>query len=79
MKKIINWLKYSNRWKHLLYGMLVSLIAGIEFTCGVAAGMEYKDNLYGNRWDWIDFSLTIAGGLIGYVTRSFILKMLGVS
>lgn len=41
--KILNWIKQSNRWKHLTYGFLVSLVAGVTFTCGAAAGMEFKE------------------------------------
>lgn len=47
MKKLINWFKQSNRWKHLFYGFLVSLLMGFAFTCGAAAGMEFKDEQWG--------------------------------
>ena len=30
----------------------------------VAIALEYKDKAYGNKWDWIDFSLTIAPALV---------------
>ena len=33
---LINWFKQSNRWKHLLYGFLVAIIAGFAFTIGTA-------------------------------------------
>lgn len=75
---LINWFKQSNRWKHLLYGFLVSIIAGLNFTLGCAAGMEFKDRLHGGKWDWIDFGLTIAGGLAGSAIRLMIGNLLGI-
>lgn len=75
---LINWFKRSNRWKHLLYGFLVSIIAGFAFTLGCAAGMEFKDRAWGGKWDWIDFGLTVAGGLAGLALRLTIINMLGL-
>ena len=72
---LINWFKQSNRWKHLLYGFLVSIIAGFAFTCGAAAGMEFKDRAWGGEWDWIDFGLTVAGALVGAAIRYWILNV----
>lgn len=72
---LINWFKQSNRWKHLLYGFLVSIIAGFAFTCGAAAGMEFKDRAWGGKWDWIDFGLTVAGALVGAAIRYWILNV----
>lgn len=75
---LINWFKQSNRWKHLLYGFLVSIIAGFAFTIGCAAGMEFKDKQASGKWDWIDFGLTVAGGLAGLALRLTIINMLGL-
>lgn len=72
---IVDWFKQSNRWKHLLYGFLVALIAGFAFTCGAAAGMEFKDRAWGGEWDWIDFGLTVAGALAGAAIRYWILNV----
>lgn len=74
----INWFRQSNRWKHLLYGFLVSIVAGFAFTLGCAAGMEFKDRAWGGKWDWIDFGLTIAGGLAGLALRLTIINLLGL-
>lgn len=35
------------------------------FALGVAAGMEYKDYAYGNKWDWLDLLASVLGGLVG--------------
>ena len=75
MKKLINWFKQSNRWKHLVYGFLVSLVAGFAFTCGAAAGMEFKDNQWCGKWDWIDFWLTVAGAWFGLMIRMLLKNM----
>lgn len=72
---LINWFKQSNRWKHLVYGFLVSLVVGFAFTCGAAAGMEFKDKQWGGKWDWIDFWLTVAGAWFGLMIRLLIKNM----
>lgn len=72
MKKILAWLKASNRWKHIVGGIIIgmgadgwycALYAGV----GVAAAMEFKDKLWGGRWDWVDLSLTVVGAVIGHL------------
>jgi hypothetical protein len=75
MKKLINWFKQSNRWKHLVYGFLVSLVLGYMFTCGAAAGMEFKDEQWGGKWDWVDFWLTVVGAFVGGSIRYQILNV----
>lgn len=77
-KGIIGWFRQSNRWKHLLYGFLVSVIAGFAFTLGCAAGMEFKDRAWGAKWDWIDFGLTVAGAWFGLMLRMVIIDALGI-
>ena len=69
MKKILNLLKASNRYKHLIGGFAVGLCAldlwtAIYATIVAASCLELKDKLYGNKWDWIDFAMTIVGGMI---------------
>ena len=59
------WFKESNRDKHFLYAIPCGLIGTELFVAGIATGMEFKDKLYGNKWDWIDWLMTMAGGLIG--------------
>jgi len=62
----MSWIGKSNRWKHLLGGFLVGM-AGFGtwtalYTGAVAGGaLELKDKLYGSKWDWTDFFLTVAG------------------
>lgn len=66
-----DWLKRSNRYKHLLGGILLGLGAdGIYCAAyagiGIASALELKDMLHGCYWDWIDWMVTIAGAAIGY-------------
>nr|DAI43735.1 MAG TPA: putative periplasmic lipoprotein [Caudoviricetes sp.] len=32
-----------------------------------AGALEYKDKAYGSKWDWIDFGLTVAGAILGWL------------
>ena len=70
MKKIIGWFKGSNRWKHLAGGLLIGFGADSNYCAayagiGIAGALELKDKLWGGKWDWMDFALTVAGVIIG--------------
>lgn len=74
MNKVIAWLKESNRLKHIAGGIIVGLGADDNYCAaytgvGVSAALELKDKLWGGKWDWIDFALTLAGVIVGRVTR----------
>lgn len=73
MESLINWLKESNRSKHFLYAIPIGFIFTILAVVGCAFGMEYKDKLYGNKFDWLDLLATILGGIIGQVLQILIL------
>ena len=50
MKKLIEWLGMSNRWKHLVGGLIIGIFAFGWFTAmyaGVltAGALEYKDKM----------------------------------
>lgn len=64
------WFKESNRDRHFLYAIPCGLIGTELFVAGIATGMEFKDKLYGNKWDWIDWLMTMAGGLIGQAIQA---------
>lgn len=66
---MFKWLKESNRLKHLVYAIPIGLVFSIICVVGVASGLEYKDYLYGNKWDWLDWSATLIGGLVGQVLQ----------
>lgn len=70
MKNLIAFLKSSNHWKHLLGGLIIGMAsfnfyAGLYATLVGATCLELKDSLYGSKYDWIDWALTLSGGLIG--------------
>lgn len=69
---MITWLRESNRWKHLVGGCMIGLassdawcatLAGI----GIASALEYKDRAWGGFWDWVDWSLTVVGVIVGFL------------
>ena len=78
MKKIIEWLSSSNRWKHLVGGLVIGL-GSDDWYCtmyagiGVAAALELKDKMWGGQWDWIDLSLTVTGAAVGQSIRRALL------
>ena len=64
------WFKESNRDKHFLYAIPCGLIGTELFVAGLATGMEFKDKSYSNKWDWIDWLMTMVGGLIGQAIQA---------
>ena len=74
MKKLIAWLKSSNRWKHLVGGLLIGFGVNDAYCAayagiGVAGALELKDKLWGGAWDWVDFGLTVGGVAAGQSIR----------
>lgn len=72
MNKIIEFLKQSNRYKHLIGGLLVGFAALNPWTALyasiiAASCLELKDKLKGCRWDWIDWLMTVGGGSISAI------------
>lgn len=70
MKKILNWFKGSNRYKHLIGGIVIGMCAlswynAIYASAGVGLAMEYKDKAHGGDFDIVDAGLTFIGGIIG--------------
>ena len=70
------WLKESNRQKHFLYAIPIGLVFTILCVLGVASGMEFKDKKYGNHWDWLDWTATMLGGLVGQLIQIIIILCL---
>lgn len=74
MKKIIEWLKESNRYKHLVGGIVIGMLSD-DWYCaalsgvGIASSLEYKDKAHGGVWDWTNWGLTVAGVIVGYGLR----------
>ena len=70
------WLKESNRQKHFLYAIPIGLVFTILCVLGIASGMEFKDKEYGNQWDWLDWTATMLGGLVGQLIQIIIILCL---
>lgn len=81
---MINWLKESNRDKHLLLAIPAGFLFTILFVAGLASGMEFKDEAkYSDKypinewkwehWDWLDWFATMLGGLIGQILQIILL------
>lgn len=64
MRKMLNWLKKSNRYKHILVGFSLGLISVI---LAVIAEVykEIKDKKNGGYFDKADLACTIVGGIVG--------------
>lgn len=65
----MSWITESNRQKHFWYAIPCGFLFTILFVAGLAAGMEFKDKSYGDKWDWLDFLATILGGLVGQIIQ----------
>ena len=70
------WLTESNRQKHFLYAIPIGFLFTILCVLGVASGLEFKDKEYGNQWDWLDWTATILGGLVGQLIQIIIILCL---
>lgn len=70
--KDMNWLKESHHWQHIVGGIGIGLLSlGYWYTAllcgaGVASALELKDKLWGGKWDWTDWIITIAGTAVGF-------------
>lgn len=72
MNKIISFLKKSNRYKHLIGGFIVGLLAcgaypALFSTIVAGSCLELKDKLHDCPWDWIDWLMTVAGGTVAAI------------
>ena len=72
----MNWLKESNRIKHLIYAIHIGLIFTILAVLGCAFGMEFKDWQYKGKFDWLDIAATMIGGAIGQILQIILILLL---
>ena len=70
------WITKSNRLKHLLYAIPSAFIGTILFAAGLAVGMDFKDKMHGGKFDWLDLTATLIGGLIGQILQIGLLLIL---
>lgn len=84
LHKIWVFLNESHRWSHLAGGFAVGLVFGFGAVVCVSAALEWKDCQHDRLnapygldfrkwiwrcWDWTDFGMTVAGGVVGSVVR----------
>ena len=70
------WLSESNRKEHFKYAIPAALLFTILFVAGLAIGMDFKDKLYGNKFDWLDVAATMLGGLIGQTLQILLIWLI---
>jgi len=72
----MSWITESNRMKHFMYAIPIGLVFTILAVLGCAFGLEFKDSQYGNKFDWLDITATMLGGLIGQIIQILIILWL---
>lgn len=72
----MDWFLESNRWRHFLYAIPIGAIFTILCVLGVASGMEFKDKQWGGKWDWLDWTVTILGGIVGQIIPFIIYRVM---
>lgn len=72
----MDWFLESNRWRHFLYAIPIGAIFTILCVLGVASGMEFKDKQWGGKWDWLDWAVTILGGIVGQTIPFIIYRVM---
>ena len=70
------WLKESNRPKHFMLAIPVGFMFTILCVLGIATGMEFKDQQWGGKWDWLDWSATMLGGLLGQLLKVIVIMII---
>lgn len=65
----MSWITESNRLKHLLCAIPCAFLLTFLFALGLGVGMEFKDKMWGGKWDWLDLTATCLGGLIGQILQ----------
>ncbi len=69
VKQVINFIKNSNHYMHLISGFFVAMLAASPYAAiysavVAATCLELKDRLYGNKFDSISWLLTVGGGAL---------------
>lgn len=76
MTTMLSWMFESNRPKHFLYSVPIGFIFTILCVLGVASGTEFKDKQWGGKWDWLDWTATMLGGLVGQALQVLLLYLI---
>ena len=73
---IMGLFKDKTRWQHFKYAIPIGLVFTILCVLGVASGMEFKDEKYGNKWDWGDWTCTMMCGMVGQALQVAIILLI---
>lgn len=74
MKKLIEWLKYSNNYKHLFSCMGVAILCGFVPAMFMGIGVEVKDKQWSGKFNWRDVGVDLIGAVIGTLIRFAIMR-----
>ena len=55
----------ETRWAHFFFAIPIGAVFTILCVLGVATALEFKDKMWGGRWDWADWLCTMLGGALG--------------
>lgn len=85
----MSWITESNRMKHLIFAIPIGFVFSFLCVLGVASGMEFKDVAYDKansgksilnwswaHWDWLDWTSTNIGGLIGQAAQVLLIYLI---
>ena len=72
----MSWITESNRMKHFLFGIPLGFVFTILCVLGCASGMEFKDKQWGGKWDWLDWTATMLGGIVGQIGQVILLYLI---
>lgn len=70
----MSWFVGNNRWRYFLYSIPAGSIS-ILVALGLTVGLGYRDHLWGNKWDKLDWLCSVSGGVIGQVTTILLLSL----
>ena len=70
------WILESNRLKHFCYAVPIGFVLTVLCVLGVASGMEFKDKEWGGRWEWLDWTATMLGGIVGQILQLLLIYIL---
>lgn len=86
---MFKWITESNRIYHVWIGYFSALIGTIIGAIEVACSLESKDCQYDRdnnglppwkwdfkKWDWLDWTSTVLGGILGQITQIIIIWLI---
>ena len=66
------------RMQHFWVGMQTAMVFTLLCTLGAMTAAEYKDRAYGGRWDWLDWTAGMLGGVVGQVVQATLVYLVWI-